>query len=258
MNSICINDIYEKVINNKIFVNLENNQFEQGNNIMISPKIKDESNYVFELINSFKKKPLKNNKKYSNNTDIINNTNSIIINNSFLYYLSVYIKSNISDIKKNIEKHINDEDFEYLKNKFNSYKKSIQSIKEFLIEDNTDLVLSDSILFYISYLYKITIVITCKNIYKIFDYKNSVENTDSNILIFSKNINQYNFIKHFTNYDEFINEFETNNKILYRSNSELNKLKISDIKNICKTMKIDCNNTKALLIVMINEEFGNF
>jgi hypothetical protein len=268
MNSININDIYDKVINNKIFVNLENNKYEQGKDLMICPKIKDESNYVFELMNSFKNNITNNNTNNScyisrnniTNTDINNITNTDInnitntnINNSFIYYLSIYIKCNLSDIKKNIEKHINDEDFECLKTKFNCYKKGINNIKKFLIEDNTDLEISEYLLYYISYLYNINIVITNNNIYKNFYYKNPIE-----ILIFAKTNNQYRLAKNLTDKNNFENYLETNNMILYKSNSELNKLKINDIKNICKKMKIDSNNTKSSLIILINEEFNKF
>jgi hypothetical protein len=153
---IKIDDIYEHVINNKIFVDLPVSDFDQNNNIRISNKNREDNNYITDLINNFKSNNInfKNNNtntnsninvnnSQNNSNEVITNLNSIgKIKNSFLYFISDYINDDISNIKINIKKHIDDEDFEPIKNISNSYKKGIQAIKVFLIEDNTDLELN--------------------------------------------------------------------------------------------------------------------
>ncbi len=249
MSLININDIYNKITNNKVYVEIDKSQFDQGEDIMISPELKRESNYVFDLLNTFKKPNI--NKEISRKSD--NDINELI-KNSFLYHLSININSEISEIKDNIQKHINNNDYICLKEHFNSYKKGIQKINSFLMADDTDQELNDYVLYYLSYIYNKNIVLNNKNIYKIFEY-----NKSNNILLFKKNDNKYNFIESLKNSNDFEFYCIKNNLQLYHSNTDLNKLKINEVKELCNKLKISTlNTTKNLLITKLNEEFSKY
>jgi hypothetical protein len=397
-----INEIYDKVTNNKILLN--NSQcagsrytaknilpFEQGNDLFIKPEIKEESNYIFNLLNTLRILPstqqsinshctgssvsfssrqksrytAKNNKVssqiktfisipnlsknnntpeagyagassarlwnnntpeagyagassarlWNNNIDNYENVNSkwdkqkqeIVQSDTYfneqivhqdtlkplmrqgtkptarqgtlLNHLSNYLGKDNSNIKNNIEKHINDDDIESLKNFSHSYKKSIQSIKKFLIDENTDNNITNDLLYYISYLYNISFLIINNNIYNLISSTSNnlhsetststthlQNNNTFEILIFQKHLyltqhNQisitYNILESIK-YSNLDNYLKTYKLIKYKSNSELNKLKISEIKDLCNLLNIDNNKIKNLLIADLNLEFNKF
>jgi hypothetical protein len=277
-----INEIYDKVINNKVSLNNQNISkiinidilpFEQGNELFIKPEIKEESNYIFDLLNTFKKNDLKENKlqitKKINNSNSENkiNNNFVNIKNTLLNHLSNYLSQDISSIKNNIEKHINDEDFESLKNFSHSYKKSIQHIKKFLIDDNSDNEVTNDLLYYISYLYNISFLIINNNIYNFISYKNN--DLALPVLVFQRqlkinktNLSQenkyiYNILEtiEYVNLDDYLKSKKLNK---YKTNTELNKLKITELKELCNLMNINNNRIKNLLLVDLNLNFNKF
>jgi hypothetical protein len=277
-----INEIYDKVINNKVSLNNQNISkiinidilpFEQGNELFIKPEIKEESNYIFDLLNTFKKNDSKENKlqitKKINNSNSENkiNNNFVNIKNTLLNHLSNYLSQDISSIKNNIEKHINDEDFEPLKNFSHSYKKSIQHIKKFLIDDNSDNEVTNDLLYYISYLYNISFLIINNNIYNFISYKNN--DLALPVLVFQRqlkinktNLSQenkyiYNILEtiEYVNLDDYLKSKKLNK---YKTNTELNKLKITELKELCNLMNINNNRIKNLLLVDLNLEFNKF
>lgn len=266
---IVIDDIYDNVTNNKIFIDLPVSLYEQDNTIVEVEKNIEDTDYIINLIDSFKSNNFKH-KKYNNSTTIESSkTHSSIdnkIKNSFLYHLSIFLKIDISNIINNIQKHINEQDFDSLKNITSSYKKSIQAIKTFLIENNTDDNLNDSVLYYISYLYKISVLFVSNNICKYYNYFDKIqENNNYDVLVFnvlSKNYFEINEIIKITDFNSYIN---SKNLFEFKSNSELNKLKISEIKllynninNTFKNKNLDSNLNKIGLILYLNKFFENY
>lgn len=256
-----MDEIYKNVTNNKIIAELPESIFDQGNDVNFAPEIIDDKNYVLDLINTFKSNKIcnKNKNKFCRSNDILKmeviNETKIVFNNSLLYYLALYLKVESSKIISNIQTHINDEDFDCLKNISNAYKKSVQQIKSFLIEDNTDKYISYSVLVYISYLYNITISISNNKIYKIYNYKNNFINP---VLLFERSsIDSYTYVDTYE-YNVFLRISEEKNLILYKSSSELNKMKITEVKELCSLIGINTDNNKGTLIDSINSYFESY
>ncbi len=271
---IKIDDIYEHVTNNKIFVDLPVSDFDQDNIIRVPDKVREENNYVIDLINSFKSNNINtnNNKKNNpkNNNKVVTNINPVAkIKNSFLYFIGTHINDEISNIKLNIKKHIDDEDYEPIKNISSSYKKGIQAIKVFLIEENSDLQLNDFVLYYISYLYKISIIIKKNKIFREFNYFNKktdkLEIETYSVLVFEKvNKDSFELIETISN--ELSENYINSNKLLkYYSSVELNKLKIQEIRTLCQQVSINTDDesniisqNKMNIIIYLNTYFSKF
>jgi hypothetical protein len=291
-NKINIDDIYTKIIVNKIISkemnNQQNNKFQQGSDILNLSNTNN--NFINDLMNSLKSDSIefksdsvksKSDSIEFKSDSVKSKSDSVKSNyielksdsvefksylndsnfNTFLYNLSYTINIDINSIKENIKIHLDNDDILCLKDKFNNYKQCIQLIRKFLIEDKSDLEISDSLLYYICYLYNIILVIHNEKIYKIFNVPCILENQSiiienlnnpTKILILSKNKTQYKFEKIIKNDQQNLVTY-TENLLLYKTISELNKLKIKEIKDICQKLNIDTKEIKSTLISSINK-----
>lgn len=256
--SFVIDDLYNNITNNKIVSELPVSPFDQDNskiNDDVNLEIIDDTNYVLDLLNSFK-----NTHNVNSNTaqsfKSQNKSDNVYVKNSFLHCLSNNLKKEITAIKLNIQQHLDNQDFDCFKNICNSYKKAIQSVRQFLIEGDSNTALSKYVFFYLSYLYKITIVIVKNNIYTLYNYLNVEANE---VLLFKMTANKsYELTSSFNNQSEFMNYKDKNTYIEYKSPTELNKLKISNIKELCVSINLDTNNTKNNLINNLNAFYEKF
>ena len=188
METICNSDLYENIVNNKVYLEIPNCKFEQSIN---SPKKKNYDtlfdnislnhikniNSINSIVNydSFLNVEITRNNSVDNKTinNTINNKTNIIDfkfeKNSFINELSKLLMKNNREIRNEIKDFVNSiSNQDYLKQLTRSYKKFIIDIHNLLINENLDKVLTDNLLNIISKLYTINIIIFKDNIYKIY------------------------------------------------------------------------------------------
>lgn len=285
METICNSDLYENIVNNKVYLEIPNCKFEQSINIPeklnyntlfnnISLNHIKNNNLINSIVNcdSFLNVEITRNNSVDNKISNINNKTSNInnslynntINNtrnnktniidfkfekdSFINELSKLLMKNNREIRNEIKEFVNSiSNQDYLKQLTRSYKKFIIDIHNLLINENLDKLLTDNLLTIISKLYTINIIIFKDNIYKIYK---SVETND-----------YYVFEKHIRNTDrnKYINfklvELDIDNidnylcdKKIYIDEKKFKNMKVEELRVLANKNNIVSTQKKSILI----------
>lgn len=268
MESICNSDLYNNIVNNKVYLEIPNCEFEQSINVHTEKK---DYNSLFDNIslNYIRNNNSINNLiKYNSFTDveitknnpsvvenkIVRNTNKNDTKNfkfekdSFINELSKLLMKNNREIRNEIKDFVNSiNNQDYLKQLSRSYKKFIIDIHNLLINENLDKLLTDNLLTIISKLYTINIIIFKDNIYKIYK---SAETND-----------YYVFEKHIRNTDrnKYINfklvELDIDNidnylcdKKIYIDEKKFKNMKVDELRVLANKNNIVSTQKKSILI----------
>jgi hypothetical protein len=268
MESICNSDLYNNIVNNKVYLEIPNCEFEQSINVHTEKK---DYNSLFDNIslNYIRNNNSINNLiKYNSFTDveitknnpsvvenkIVRNTNKNDTKNfkfekdSFINELSKLLMKNNREIRNEIKDFVNSiNNQDYLKQLTRSYKKFIIDIHNLLINENLDKLLTDNLLTIISKLYTINIIIFKDNIYKIYK---SAETND-----------YYVFEKHIRNTDrnKYINfklvELDIDNidnylcdKKIYIDEKKFKNMKVDELRVLANKNNIVSTQKKSILI----------
>jgi hypothetical protein len=269
MESICNNDLYDNIINNKVYLEIPNCKFEQ------SIDVHTEKNDYNSLFDNISLNYIRNNNsinnliKYNSLSDVeITRNNTAVVENkivrnsnkkndtknfrfekdSFINELSKLLMKNNREIRNEIKDFVNSiNNQSYLKQLTRSYKKFIIDIHNLLINENLDKVLTDNLLTIICKLYTINIIIFKDNIYKIYK---SAETND-----------YYVFEKHIRNIDrnKYINfkliELDIDNidnylcnKKIYMDEKEFKNMKVDELRILANKNNIVSTQKKSILV----------
>lgn len=280
METICNSNLYDNIVNNKVYLEIPNCEFEQSIDIHTEKK---DYNSLFDNIslNYIRNNNSINNLiKYNSFTDveitknnpsvvenkIVRNTNNYVTNktftknnktntidfkfekDSFINELSKLLMKNNREIRNEIKDFVNStNNQDYLKQLTRSYKKFIIDIHNLLINENLDKLLTDNLLTIISKLYTINIIIFKDNIYK--NYK-SAETND-----------YYVFEKHIRNTDrnKYINfklvELDIDNidnylcdKKIYIDEKKFKNMKVDELRVLANKNNIVSTQKKSILV----------
>ena len=269
MESICNSDLYNNIVNNKVYLEIPNCEFEQSINDHTEKK---DYNSLFDNIslNYIRNNNSINNLiKYNSFTDVkITRNNPVVVENkivrnsnkkndtknfrfekdSFIDELSKLLMKNNREIRNEIKDFVNSiNNQSYLKQLTRSYKKFIIDIHNLLINENLDKVLTDNLLTIICKLYTINIIIFKDNIYKIYK---SAETND-----------YYVFEKHIRNTDrnKYINfkliELDIDNidnylcdKKKYMDEKEFKNMKVDELRILANKNNIVSTQKKSILV----------
>lgn len=280
METICNSDLYDNIVNNKVYLEIPNCEFEQSIDIHTEKK---DYNSLFDNIslNYIRNNNSINNLiKYNSFTDveitknnpsvvenkIVRNTNNYVTNktftknnktntidfkfekDSFINELSKLLMKNNREIRNEIKDFVNStNNQDYLKQLTRSYKKFIIDIHNLLINENLDKLLTDNLLTIISKLYTINIIIFKDNIYKIYK---SAETND-----------YYVFEKHIRNTDrnKYINfklvELDIDNidnylcdKKIYIDEKKFKNMKVDELRVLANKNNIVSTQKKSILV----------
>ena len=269
MESICNSDLYNNIVNNKVYLEIPNCEFEQSINVHTEKK---DYNSLFDNIslNYIRNNNSINNLiKYNSFTDVeITRNNPVVVENkivrnsnkkndtknfrfekdSFIDELSKLLMKNNKEIRNEIKDFVNSiNNQSYLKQLTRSYKKFIIDIHNLLINENLDKVLTDNLLTIICKLYTINIIIFKDNIYKIYK---SAETND-----------YYVFEKHIRNTDrnKYINfkliELDIDSidnylcdKKKYMDEKEFKNMKVDELRILANKNNIVSTQKKSILV----------
>ena len=280
METICNSNLYDNIVNNKVYLEIPNCEFEQSIDIHTEKK---DYNSLFDNIslNYIRNNNSINNLiKYNSFTDveitknnpsvvenkIVRNTNNYVTNktftknnktntidfkfekDSFINELSKLLMKNNREIRNEIKDFVNStNNQDYLKQLTRSYKKFIIDIHNLLINENLDKLLTDNLLTIISKLYTINIIIFKDNIYKIYK---SAETND-----------YYVFEKHIRNTDrnKYINfklvELDIDNidnylcdKKIYIDEKKFKNMKVDELRVLANKNNIVSTQKKSILV----------
>ena len=233
-----INELYERITNNKIYVDLKHYENKNLN----------KQNYD-EIFNNISLNYIKNNTDETNyKLDIKtqNNNSYNYIENSFLKELSTITFLELNEIKTQITKFVNSSgSSEYLKSLSRSYKKLRININNVLVK-NLDNDLFNELIYIFCKVFNINIVILNDktNIYNDF-----IIDEAFNYYLFNyhekENNKNYKFKETINHHDKF-NHLKKYNKKL-----ELNKIKqmkINELKEIAKDYKVNITQKKTDLL----------
>ncbi len=269
METICNSDLYDNIVNNKVYLEIPNCEFEQSIDIHTEKKDYNSlfdnislnyirnNNSINNLIkyNSFTDVEITKNNPNVNENKIVDNTNNKtnIIDfkfekNSFINELSKLLMKNNREIRNEIKDFVNStNNQDYLKQLTRSYKKFIIDIHNLLINENLDKLLTDNLLTIISKLYIINIIIFKDNIYKIYK---SAETND-----------YYVFEKHIKNTDrnKYINfklvELDIDNidnylcdKKIYIDEKKFKNMKVDELRVLANKNNIVSTQKKSILV----------
>lgn len=280
METICNSDLYDNIVNNKVYLEIPNCEFEQS--IGIHTEKKDynslfdnislnyirNNNSINNLIkyNSFTDVEITKNNPSVVENKIVRNTNNYVTNktftknnktntidfkfekDSFINELSKLLMKNNREIRNEIKDFVNStNNQDYLKQLTRSYKKFIIDIHNLLINENLDKLLTDNLLTIISKLYTINIIIFKDNIYKIYK---SAETND-----------YYVFEKHIRNTDrnKYINfklvELDIDNidnylcdKKIYIDEKKFKNMKVDELRVLANKNNIVSTQKKSILV----------
>jgi hypothetical protein len=269
MESICNSDLYNNIVNNKVYLEIPPSKFEQSINVHTEKK---DYNSLFDNISLNyinKNNSINNLIKYNSFSDVeITRNNPVVVENkivrnsnkkndtknfrfekdSFIDELSKLLMKNNREIRNEIKDFVNSiNNQSYLKQLTRSYKKFIIDIHNLLINENLDKVLTDNLLTIICKLYTINIIIFKDNIYKIYK---SAETND-----------YYVFEKHIKNTDrnKYINfklvELDIDNidnylcdKKIYMDEKEFKNMKVDELRILANKNNIVSTQKKSILV----------
>ena len=279
METICNSNLYDNIVNNKVYLEIPNCEFEQSIDIHTEKKdynslfdnislnyIKKNSTNNIVNYDSFLNVEITKNNPNVNENKIVDNTNNYVTNktftknnktntidfkfekDSFINELSKLLMKNNREIRNEIKDFVNStNNQDYLKQLTRSYKKFIIDIHNLLINENLDKLLTDNLLTIISKLYTINIIIFKDNIYKIYK---SAETND-----------YYVFEKHIRNTDrnKYINfklvELDIDNidnylcdKKIYIDEKKFKNMKVDELRVLANKNNIVSTQKKSILV----------
>tara|TARA_E500000178_G_C17019793_1_gene754931 strand:- start:1753 stop:2634 length:882 start_codon:yes stop_codon:yes gene_type:complete len=279
METICNSNLYDNIVNNKVYLEIPNCEFEQSIDIHTEKKdynslfdnislnyIKKNSTNNIVNYDSFLNVEITKNNPNVNENKIVDNTNNYVTNktftknnktntidfkfekDSFINELSKLLMKNNREIRNEIKDFVNStNNQDYLKQLTRSYKKFIIDIHNLLINENLDKLLTDNLLTITSKLYTINIIIFKDNIYKIYK---SAETND-----------YYVFEKHIRNTDrnKYINfklvELDIDNidnylcdKKIYIDEKKFKNMKVDELRVLANKNNIVSTQKKSILV----------
>lgn len=269
METICNSDLYDNIVNNKVYLEIPNCEFEQSIDIHTEKKDYNSlfdnislnyirnNNSINNLIkyNSFTDVEITKNNPNVNENKIVDNTNNKtntidfkFEKDSFINELSKLLMKNSREIRNEIKDFVNStNNQDYLKQLTRSYKKFIIDIHNLLINENLDKLLTDNLLTIISKLYTINIIIFKDNIYKIYksaetnDYyvfKKHIRNTDRN-----KYINFKLVELDIDNIDNYLCD-----KKIYIDEKKFKNMKVDELRVLANKNNIVSTQKKSILV----------
>ena len=257
--SITLDNLYTYINNNKIYVNFDNNNNDNNNNTDNNTDINIQNIFknirYNKIIKNNNIKFIKNNIEYSENTFLKELTYYLYLRNQ-IHSDSIYIFQNILKDFINSSTGIT-----YLKTLKRGYKKLQINLNELLINTNLDKVLfkNSEIIYIISKFFNINIIIIDNNIYNKFEINNI--NDYLIFKIYSTNDNTDNT----TNMYKLENTLSFNDVtillkdlIIFKSEKELKKLKLNELKELCKNLKLNNNHTKNNLIDNLIKKYNKY
>lgn len=247
-----IQDLYEKITDNKIYLDLKEHTEEI--NPLVNKNLFDDISLKYLLNN----RTLEN-QNVANVTNIINNEpptknkknikntkHHKFINNSLLSELSSLVLIDENEIKDKIKEYVNSSSSnDYLKTLSRSYKKLRIDINNILVK-NLDNYIFNELFYIICKVFNINLIVIndMKKIYdnyeidKTFEYYvfSEITNDKNKNYLFKENIVNDNVSNYLNNYNKRLEL------------SKLKQLKVDELKELSKKYKINTNQKKQELI----------